>query len=110
MIVSKSRFAFALACAVAAVLVTFPALAQPAMTRIIVGFPPGGTIDIVARTVTEALGKELGRQVIVENKPGANGAIAGEYVSRSTPGLSTLWFTSVGAVAIAPSLYDNLPY
>jgi tripartite-type tricarboxylate transporter receptor subunit TctC len=67
-------------------------------------------VDFVARTIAEALGKELGQQVIVENKAGANGAIAAEYVSRAAPDATTLWLTSVGAVAINPALYDKLPY
>jgi tripartite-type tricarboxylate transporter receptor subunit TctC len=64
----------------------------------------------VARTIAETLGKELGGQVIVENRAGANGAIAGEYVARAAPDAATLWLTSVGAVAINPALYDRLPY
>ena len=86
------------------------AFAQDKVTRIVVAFPPGGPVDFVARALGEQLGKELGQQVIVENKAGANGAIAAEYVSRSAPDAHTLWLTSVGAVAINPSLYDKLPY
>ena len=84
--------------------------AQDKVTRIVVAFPPGGPVDFVARTLGEQLGKELGQQVIIENKAGANGAIAAEYVSRSAPDAHTLWLTSVGAVAINPSLYEKLPY
>jgi tripartite-type tricarboxylate transporter receptor subunit TctC len=86
------------------------AFAQDRITRIVVAFPPGGPVDFVARAISEQLGKELGHQVIVENKAGANGAIAAEYVSRAAPDAQTLWLTSVGAVAINPSLYDKLPY
>ncbi|MBA2964387.1 MULTISPECIES: Bug family tripartite tricarboxylate transporter substrate binding protein [Ramlibacter] len=96
--------------AAAALALPFGARAQGATTRLIVAFPPGGPVDFVARTIAEALGKELGQQVIVENKAGANGAIAAEYVSRAAPDASTLWLTSVGAVAINPALYDKLPY
>ena len=87
-----------------------PALAQAKTTRLVVAFPPGGPVDFVARTISEQLGKELGMQVIVENKAGANGAIAAEFVARSTPDGNTLWLTSVGAVAINPPLYEKLPY
>ena len=87
-----------------------PAQAQPKVTRLVVAFPPGGPVDFVARTLGEQLGKELGTQVIVENKAGANGAIAAEYVARAVPDGSTLWLTSVGAVAINPPLYEKLPY
>ncbi|MDB5965328.1 MAG: hypothetical protein JWQ72_1828 [Polaromonas sp.] len=87
-----------------------PAFAQSKITRLVVAFPPGGPVDFVARTISEQLGKELGAQVIIENKAGANGAIAAEYVARAVPDGSTLWLTSVGAVAINPPLYDKLPY
>lgn len=87
-----------------------PALAQGKITRLVVAFPSGGPVDFVARAIGEQLGKELGHQVIVENKAGANGAIAADYVARSAPDGQTLWLTSVGAVAINPPLYDKLPY
>ncbi len=80
------------------------------LTRIIVAFPPGGPVDFVARTIAEPLGRELGTRVIVDNKPGGNGAIAAETVARAAPDGTTLWLTSVGAVAINPVLYDKLPY
>ncbi len=99
-----------LALAAAAAVLSCTALAQTKTTRIIVAFPPGGPVDFVARTLAEPLSKELGHQVIVENKAGANGAIAAEFVSRSLPDASTLWLTSVGAVAINPALYDKLSY
>jgi tripartite-type tricarboxylate transporter receptor subunit TctC len=80
------------------------------MTRIVVAFPPGGPVDFVARALAEQLGKELGSTVVVENKAGANGAIAAEWVSRAPPDTRTLWLTSVGAVAINPALYPRLGY
>ncbi len=103
-----------LAVSCGAYLMATSALAQTAasgkVTRIIVAFPPGGPVDFVARTMSEQLSKELGHQVIVENKAGANGAIAAEFVSRSAPDASVLWLTSVGAVAINPALYEKLSY
>ena len=84
--------------------------AQAKVTRMVVAFPPGGPVDFVARTIAEQLGKELGQQVIVENKAGGNGAIAAEFVSRAAPDGATLWLTSVGAVAINPALYEKLAY
>lgn len=90
--------------------ITQSALAQGKIIRMVVAFPPGGPVDFVARTIGEQLGKELGSQVIIENKAGANGAIAAEYVARAAPDSSTLWLTSVGAVAINPPLYEKLPY
>ncbi len=84
--------------------------AQTKSIRMIVAFPPGGPVDFVARSISETLGKELGQTVIVENKPGANGIIAAEYVIKSPPDGSVIWFTSAGAVAINPGLYPKLPY
>jgi tripartite-type tricarboxylate transporter receptor subunit TctC len=86
------------------------ASAQSKVTKIYVAFPPGGPVDFVARTLTEQLGKELGQAVVVENKPGANGAIAADALMKAPADGQTLWLTSVGAVAINPSLYPNLPY
>lgn len=84
--------------------------AQPNVTRIVVSFAAGGPVDSVGRQLAVELGKELGRTVIVDNKPGANGAIGALDVLRAIPDGNTMWLTSVGAVAINPSLYPNLPY
>jgi tripartite-type tricarboxylate transporter receptor subunit TctC len=86
------------------------ASAQTKNIRILVAFPPGGPVDFVARTLSEQLGKELGQPVIVENKAGANGAIAADTLLKAPADGQTLWLTSVGAVAINPALYPNLPY
>lgn len=106
----STRRAFTLGLSAAALGALPLARSQTKTTKLIVAFPPGGPVDFVARSIAEQLGKELGHQVIVENKAGANGAIAAEYVSRSAPDASTLWLTSVGAVAINPALYDKLAY
>lgn len=86
------------------------ALAQPQVTRIVVSFTAGGPVDAVARTIAEQFGKELGRQVVIDNRPGANGAIGASEVMRAEPDGHTLWITSVGAAAINPALYAKLPY
>ncbi|MDO8692524.1 MAG: tripartite tricarboxylate transporter substrate binding protein [Sheuella sp.] len=99
-----------LACVASLSLLTFGVGAQTKSIRMIIAFPPGGPVDFVARSISETLGKELGQTVIVENKPGANGIIAAEYVIKSPPDGSVLWFTSAGAVAINPGLYPKLPY
>lgn len=109
---SPTRRALALGIA-ASSLAGLPLLARAQgakATRLVVAFPPGGPVDFVARTIAEPLGRELGHQVIVENRAGANGAIAAEFVSRATPDAGTLWLTSVGAVAINPALYEKLAY
>jgi tripartite-type tricarboxylate transporter receptor subunit TctC len=88
-----------------------PAQAQAGkVTRLVVAFPPGGPVDFLARMFAEALALELGHRVIVENKAGGNGAIAADQIIQSSPDGSTLWFSSVGAVAINPSLYEKLSY
>lgn len=87
-----------------------PALAQSNTSRIIVAFAPGGPVDSIARIISEPLSRELGRTVIVENKPGANGAIGAQEVMKSAADGTTMWITSVGAAAINPSLYDKLAY
>ena len=86
------------------------AMAQTGTTRIVVSFTAGGPVDAVARMLSEQLGKELGRTVLVENRPGANGAIGAMEVARAEPDGNTLWLSSVGAAAINAGLYDKLPY
>jgi tripartite-type tricarboxylate transporter receptor subunit TctC len=95
-----------------------PAIPQLAFTqdrhsrpiKLVVGFTPGGTTDFVARLLAERQSTALAQSVVVENRPGANGAIAAEYVARSEPDGTTLLFTTVGAVAINPALRGSLPY
>lgn len=86
------------------------AMAQAKTTRIVVSFVAGGPVDAVARAISEQLGKELGRTVVIENKPGGNGAIGAMEVLRAEPDGNTIWITSVGAAAINPALYEKLPY
>lgn len=78
--------------------------------RIVSSFSPGGPVDFVARTLAERLSRELKRPVIVENKPGASGAIGAIEVLRSEADGSTLWITSVGAAAVNPTLVPKLSY
>ena len=94
----------------ALVLATTDAGAQERVMRLVVAFPPGGPVDFVARVIADPLGKELNQRVIVENKPGANGAVAAKNVAQSAADGNTLWLTSLGAAAINPVLYDKLPY
>jgi tripartite-type tricarboxylate transporter receptor subunit TctC len=99
--------ALVLACSLAAF---GAARAQPKPIKVVVAFTAGGPVDFVARALAEQLSKELNRPVVVENKPGANGAIGAVEVMRSEPDGSTIWITSVGAAAINPALYEKLPY
>jgi tripartite-type tricarboxylate transporter receptor subunit TctC len=76
----------------------------------IVAFTAGGTTDFVARLLADRLKQVLGQPIIVENRPGANGAIGAENVARAPADGYTLFFTTVGAVAINPALRSDLPY
>ena len=78
--------------------------------RIVVGWPPGQTTDIVARVVAEQLSREMGQQFVVENKPGAAGIIGTEFVKNAKPDGYTLSINSTGPMAINPGLYKQLPY
>ena len=82
--------------------------AQPPI-RILVGAPAGGTTDTMARTLAQAMGSQLGRVVVVDNRPGAGGNIAAEAVARSAPDGNTL-LMSFTSHAINASLYPRLPF
>jgi tripartite-type tricarboxylate transporter receptor subunit TctC len=87
------------------------AQAYPAKpVRIVVPFPPGGTSDILARTIGPRLSAEWGQPVMVDNRPGAAGNIAAEHVARAPGDGYTLFITTVGIHAIHPSLYSKLPF
>ncbi len=78
--------------------------------RLIVGFPPGGSNDIVARHLAPKLGEVLGVQVVIENRPGANAIIGTEYVAKSAPDGYTLTLASVSPIVISPFTYSKIPY
>lgn len=76
----------------------------------IVPFSAGGTTDILARIVGQALGQELGESIIIENKPGAGGNIGAQQAARAKADGYTLFMGTVGTHAINQSLYKKLPY
>ena len=102
------------------VLAAVPACSSPAQAqepafpnkpvRMIVSAAAGGITDIMARLIQEPVGRGLGQPMIVENKPGAGGAIAVDYVARSAPDGYTLTIVNVSNAAIAPWIKKNLPY
>ena len=97
---------------IVAVLASSCAAAQDYPTkplRFVVPFPPGGSADILARTVGDKLSGALGQPVIVENKPGAGGIVGAETVAKSAHDGHTLLFANTN-IAINPSLYKSLPY
>jgi tripartite-type tricarboxylate transporter receptor subunit TctC len=73
--------------------------------RMIVGFPPGGPADTVARLLAKPMGEGLGKTIVVENAGGAAGSIAGERLARATPDGYTLGLVTEAQVLINPSLY-----
>jgi tripartite-type tricarboxylate transporter receptor subunit TctC len=78
--------------------------------RMIVGFPPGGGTDVVARILAPGLSELLGQAVVIENRPGATGTQAAGLVAKSPPDGYTIMMGHVAVNAIAPSLFADLPY
>ncbi len=86
------------------------AFAQDRTTRILVGFPPGGSVDAIARLLADKMRVALGQNVIVENKPGAAGRLVLGELKRTAPDGQALVLSPSGAMVIAPWLYGNLGY
>ncbi|MBZ0133891.1 MAG: tripartite tricarboxylate transporter substrate binding protein [Rhodocyclaceae bacterium] len=78
--------------------------------KFVVGFPPGGGNDILARVIGQKLSERVGQPVLVENKPGANAIIATEHVAKSAPDGYTLYVGASGAMTFNPGTYERLPY
>jgi tripartite-type tricarboxylate transporter receptor subunit TctC len=78
--------------------------------RLVVGFAAGGGNDILARLVGQKLSERIGRPVVIENKAGAGGMIATEYVARVEPDGYTLLVGASGAMTISPAVYDKVNY
>lgn len=95
--------------------VAAPALAQSPdyptrPIQLIVGFPPGGSNDIVARILAPKLGEVLGQPVIVVNKPGSNALIGTDFVAKSAPDGYTITLGSASPLAISPATYAKMPF
>ena len=78
--------------------------------HIVVAFPAGGPTDFVGRVVAEKMTAALGQSVIIDNKPGANGTLGGEFVARSDPDGYTLFLTTAGAVTVSPHIMLDIHY
>ena len=78
--------------------------------RLVVPFPPGGSADMVARVIAKPLGELLGQAIFIDNKPGADGAIAAEYVAQAEPDGYTLFMATYGAMSAVPMLHKNIHY
>jgi len=98
-----------------ALLAGLPAFAQapawPAKpVRVVVTLSPGSTSDILARVVGEQMGKSLGQAFVIENRPGAGGNIAGDYVAHQPADGYTIMLASISSHGINPALYAKMPY
>ena len=90
-----------------------PVAAQDRMekpVRILVGFAPGGTADLIARVVADKLKDTIGQPVIVENKPGAAGRITADAVKAAAPDGSTIMVMPIGPMAVVPHTLKQLPF
>jgi tripartite-type tricarboxylate transporter receptor subunit TctC len=101
----KRRSFAALAAASLTSSLAFPSFAQDRSIKILVGFPPGGSADVIARLLAEKMRVTLNQNVIVDNKPGAAGRIVLAELKRAAPDGQTLVLTPSGAMVIAPWLY-----
>lgn len=86
----------------------FPAARSP--IKIVVGFPPGGSSDFVARTIANKLSENMGHTVIVDNKPGGTTIVAGSFVAQAKPDGYTLLQVGELTQAALPSLHKQLPF
>lgn len=78
--------------------------------RLVVPYPPGGSSDIIARMLSNALADAFKQTVLVDNRSGANGNLGADLVAKSAPDGYTLLLCDVGALAISPSVYTKLPF
>ncbi len=78
--------------------------------RFVVPFPPGGPLDLLARLLGNEMSRSFGQQVVVDNRPGANGIIGTDIVAKSQPDGYTIVMGNVGPIAVNVSLYKKLPY
>ena len=88
------------------------ALAQPAgqTVRLVVGYAPGGPVDAAARLFAPALARELGQNVVVENKPGAGGAMGGDMVAKAAPNGLLLFFAASPTMTISPHILKAMAF
>jgi tripartite-type tricarboxylate transporter receptor subunit TctC len=99
---------FVVLCAAAAGAVAQAYPSKP--IHIVVGFPPGGGNDIIARLIGAKMQEAWGQSVVIDNKPGANSIIAAEFVAKSAPDGYTLLVNATGGMSVNPVLYRKLPY
>ena len=97
-------------------MITFQSAAQAAdpypskPIRLVLPQPPGGAVDLVGRLLAQRMSESLGRTVVVDNRPGANGIIAAETVAKAAPDGYTLFLSVDTNLVVNPALYPQLPY
>jgi tripartite-type tricarboxylate transporter receptor subunit TctC len=101
---ARTAAALAFVCAAAAA-ADFPS--KP--VRLIVGFPPGGATDLVARAIQPRMSAGFAQQLVIDNRPGANGIIAGELTARADPDGHTILFGHIGVLVISPAI-QKVPF
>ena len=112
MVVSNKVFSVVIA--LATTLVAATAVGQAAYPdkpiKLVVPFAPGGASDLTARTLAQKMGDSMGQPIVVDNKPGANGAIGTDLVAKAAPDGYTILLTDRGSLTVNPALYAKLPY
>ena len=98
----------AIACAAATTLQAQPFPSRP--IKLVVGFPPGGAADFVARMLGEPLARGLGQPVVIENRPGAGSSIAAEHVAKALPDGHTVLIASPSSILVNPLIIPKLGY
>jgi tripartite-type tricarboxylate transporter receptor subunit TctC len=78
--------------------------------RLVVNFPPGGAADVIGRALAQAMSESIKQQVVVENRPGANGNLGADAVAKSPADGTVLLMSSGGAMTVNPFLYTNMPF
>lgn len=101
--------------AAAVLLATTAAVAEPGKwtdepVRIVVTFPPGGTSDLIARVLAQYFESEYGQKTVVDNRPGAGGTVAADFVAQQAPDGTTLILGNNAPFTIAPTQFETLPY
>jgi tripartite-type tricarboxylate transporter receptor subunit TctC len=118
-LLARARPGFVHRAALAALLtaiawITVPAFAQGSFpnrpVKLLVSFPPGGAVDLVARDLATGLGTLWGQSVVVDNRPGGNGVIAADATAKAAPDGHTLFLTYDGISGVVPFMQDKLPY
>jgi tripartite-type tricarboxylate transporter receptor subunit TctC len=106
------KYSSAVACVVGLTM-TAPSLAQDLSAkplRLVIGFAPGGSHDIIARVLGARMGASLNQQPIVDNRTGANGIIAADFVAKAPPDGYTLMLTGMSTLVLNPLVYTKVPY